>query len=138
MDPTDDQGGAVAFDREGTKGRVPGYTQSAGLVPRPPWSRIRSFPDGAIGSVPGIVVGLAGGRGEWRARDAGRTAAESCGWCRTNQAPVVVLTTKGPFSTASAVEFDVSGTTDDLDSGGSLEFRWDWTDDGNFDTEFSP
>ncbi|MFO1459135.1 MAG: PKD domain-containing protein [Verrucomicrobiota bacterium] len=139
VDPTDDQGGAVAFDREERKAAFRGTRNRLDWFETTTWSRIRSFP-----TVPSVrflglwsdwlVVAGNGGHGTQV-----ELLPNPVAGAETNQAPVVVLTTKGgPFSTASAVEFDVSGTTDDLDSGGSLEFRWDWTDDGNFDTEFSP
>jgi len=57
---------------------------------------------------------------------------------RTNTAPTAAFTvTPGTGTTATTFQFDGSGSTDAEDGGATLQVRWDWTNDGTFDTTFS-
>ena len=138
VEPTDDYQGAVAFDREERKAAFRGTRNRVDWFETTTWSRIRSFQTAPSVRFLGLwsdwlVVAGSFGRGT-RVELLPNPAAGA----ETNQPPGVVLSAKGgAFSTASAVEFDASGTTDDGSVAGLLEFRWDWTDDGIFDTEFS-
>lgn len=54
-----------------------------------------------------------------------------------NIAPTAYFTIdplSGPLSTAFS--FDASGSTDTEDDTADLEVRWDWTDDGTYDTDW--
>ncbi|MCA9733813.1 PKD domain-containing protein, partial [candidate division KSB1 bacterium] len=40
-------------------------------------------------------------------------------------------------TTATTFQFDASGSTDNEDSSSELQVRWDWENDGNWDTDYS-
>jgi len=42
-----------------------------------------------------------------------------------------------PATTLNLIAFDASTTTDDIDAVHELRYRWDWDDDGEFDTVFT-
>lgn len=55
-----------------------------------------------------------------------------------NQAPVAVLIVEPPFGAPGTIFiFDASRSSDPDDPPDSLQVRWDWEDDGAWDTEFS-
>lgn len=54
-----------------------------------------------------------------------------------NEAPVAEFKISPPAGIVGTVfTFDASPTTDDHDSLGTLQFRWDWESDGTWDTEW--
>ena len=138
VEPGDDFQGAVAFDLAERKAAFRGTRNRVDWHETASWSRIRSFETVPVVRFLGLwsdrlVVAGTGGRGT-RVQLLRNPAAGA----ESNQPPVVKLTTKGDsFSTATEVQFDASETTDVPAASRALEFRWDWTDDGVFDTEFS-
>lgn len=56
----------------------------------------------------------------------------------TNQAPAArFVWAPNPPTTIAPMIFDASATSDDRDALAGLEFRWDWNEDGVFDTAWS-
>ncbi len=56
----------------------------------------------------------------------------------TNQAPMAVFAwSPTQLLSGACVHLDGSASRDDLDSPAQLRYRWDWTDDGVFDTSFT-
>jgi hypothetical protein len=65
-----------------------------------------------------------------------RSLQSACSECADNQAPVVKLTVPtGTLDTSMSIRLDASATTDP--EGSALSFRWDYNDDGVWDTSYS-
>ncbi|NOX85552.1 MAG: PKD domain-containing protein [Chlorobi bacterium] len=57
----------------------------------------------------------------------------------SNHAPVAVINVEPETGAiGTEFEFDPSGSHDDEDPLEALDFRWDWEDDGTWDTDFEP
>jgi uncharacterized protein (TIGR02145 family) len=57
---------------------------------------------------------------------------------KANQSPIANFTiSPSSGTTSTSFTFDASGSTDSEDASSSLQVRWDWNNDGIWDTEFS-
>ncbi len=54
----------------------------------------------------------------------------------TNPTPFFIIT-PSPGTTDQAISFDASGCTDNEDPSSTLQVRWDWTNDGIWDTDYN-
>lgn len=65
-----------------------------------------------------------------------RKLVDVCTECTDNQKPLAKLSLSvGSFDTATAIKLDASASTDPENS--SLTYRWDFDDDGTWDSDFS-
>ncbi len=136
--PGDDYRGAVVFDGDVRRKTVfRGAQQRVDWIETASWTRFKSYPVTPVVRFLGLwsdrlIVAGDGGKGTLV-----ESRANPAAGAETNLPPVAYVMAGANPDTATETAFDASSSTDDTNPAGTMEFRWDWNNDGTYDTDFS-